>query len=268
MAPKIDKAVASKNVPTSSPPKLRPRNRYPSTSTPKPTQSRKRKNSTPGDAGRTNRQKTEKLQNSKMMRTPDPNEKKKHFTLDPPVLQLSGDKNKRHSPPTQTENSQQEPAGSQFSMIENPTGAMIDIPDMSNDVLLQDTVFDDDNEADDDVMAIDGVPEQPIQEANKVEDPFAKLHACMNLNFSEIKADNQNIKSQLLSVQTDMRGFHSTINSLTTDVSGLNSRLNNVAAQAVSNKCGLATINKKLLEIHSKPPPEMEKKLPLQSQAN
>ena len=83
------------------------------------------------------------------------------------------------------------------------------------------------------------------------------------MNFSELKADSQNIKSQLVLVQSDVNNLNTTISTLRADVTGINTRLTNVTAQAVSNKCSIANINKKLSEIQTKPDPKIEEKIAL-----
>ena len=52
------------------------------------------------------------------------------------------------------------------------------------------------------------------------------------------------MSGQLGLLQNNVLGLSETVKNLKTEVGGMNKRLTNVTAQAVKNKCGIASINK------------------------
>ena len=78
------------------------------------------------------------------------------------------------------------------------------------------------------------------------EDPFAKLHEVMAMNFVSMKSDNHVLSGQLGMLQTNVTTSNTTVATMKTDFRAINDRLNSVTSQTESNKRGIYDINKKL----------------------
>ena len=81
------------------------------------------------------------------------------------------------------------------------------------------------------------------------EDPFDRLTRMMTANFAAMKNDNVALSGQLGLLQNNVLDMSETVDNLKSEVGGMNKRLTNVTAQAVTNKCGITSLNKKLSEM-------------------
>lgn len=99
------------------------------------------------------------------------------------------------------------------------------------------------------VVSSQPAPSENNSSQRGTDDPFEKLHNLMSLNFASIKSDNSVMSGQLGLLQSNVVGLSTTVENLKSDVCGMNTRLTNVAAQAVNNKCNIASINKKLTQM-------------------
>ena len=245
-----------KTVVEHSPPTLRPR--HPSTSTPLPVNSRKRKPSAAGNPGRVAKKKNDK-EAEKMFHSPKLNGnggKKSTFKLGSPTLKVP-DMGK-------------EPNGIEENLEPN---LLLTNCDLENSGTLESDSFSllDDNVFADTPTQASNIPSTPadslaggnglgVEEAKKKEeDPLTKLHILMAENFASIKTDTRTMSGQLGMLQSDVSTLNSTIETVKTDLAHLNNRLTNVTAQAVTNKCGIATINKKLTEMQNRQEQEIKR---------
>ena len=218
-----------------SPPGLRPRkNTAPSTSTPVPTASRKRKSSLSGETGNCAKKSTEKQTKKKMIRSPAATKKgeKTSFRLEPPTLLVANSATDIHAGPAM-------PVPVNLSI---GTDGDVDL-DLEGSVtdLLEDTATPTSKGGD--------VPDSAAVQNSKNEDPFAKLQQMMALNFASMKSDNLALSGQLGLLQNNVVGMSETVDILKKEVGGLNTRISNVTAQAIANKSGITSINKKINEM-------------------
>ena len=95
-------------------------------------------------------------------------------------------------------------------------------------------------------------------DAAATEDPFAKLHKLMEMNFASIKSDTQTLSGQMGMMQNNLTNLDTTVKTMKSEFDGLNSRLTNVTSQAVANKCGISNINKQLKDLQNKRTEELE----------
>lgn len=231
MAPKPT-GDKKKNINNISPPGLRPRKlSQPSTSTPVPTNTRKRKSSLSREQGNSAKKTTEQ-QTSTMIRSPATTNKnaKGGFRLEPATLKVGV------APASAPEVAN--PALEAAPTDEVGLDTDNEYIDGSASSLLGDTA----TSTNLNVNEPDVLDPGCGGGEDKDEDPFKKLHNMMALNFSTLSG-------QLGLLQSNVVGISETVENLKSEVGGMNNRLTNVTAQAVSNKCGIASINKKLSEM-------------------
>ena len=241
MAPKTNNKKESS---TSSPPKLRKRkNSQPSTSTPLPSASRKRKSSLTGELCSLPKKSAEQQNNNgNMIRSPATTTKgkKDSFRLEPAILKVGRD---TVSP--------EATAGPLDDLSMATEG--YDLDKSAADLLLENSganlLLSQDAPAATESSNTQANQSRGAASGSKQEDPFEKLHNLMALNFASIKSDNSVMSGQLGLLQNNVVGLSTTVENLKTDVCGMNTRLSSVAAQAVTNKCGITNINKKLNEL-------------------
>ena len=172
-------------------PGLRPRkNAAPSTSTPVPAASRKRKSSLSSESGNSAKKPAE-IQTKKMIRSPAATKKseKSTFRLDPPTLLVGNVSSDAHG-------GLPIPTPDNISM-----GADGDVDlDLEGSVsdLLGDT-------ATSTSAAQENILDTNTQN-DKDEDPFVKLQKMMTLNFASMKSDNLTLSGQLGLLQNNVVG--------------------------------------------------------------
>ena len=202
---------------------------------------RKRKPSVPGNLGRSTKKRPDP--SSKMIRSPADNKKAANsgnFRLDAPKLVLNG---------AAAETQEQTESPIDPVNLEN-SGTL----DMSSDLLLGDSAADIQGSVQEEAAqnTAGSGKATTSQAGDSTEDPFAKLHKLMEMNFASMRSDNHTMFGQLGMLQNNVSNLNSTVNTMKTDFDGLNARLTNVTAQAVANKCGISNINKQLKDMQSK----------------
>ena len=117
--------------------------------------------------------------------------------------------------------------------------------------LLDDDVFQDNSQTTGNSTNKSGSVAGGEKEKPDEDDPITKLHKLMATNFASIKTDSITVSGQLGLLQSNISTLNSNVDTVKAELDQMNNRLTNVAAQAVTNKCSIAGINKRLTEMQN-----------------